>query len=82
MEEADGIYFSLKDENNRPILRIICLDFSQVAQIDATALKSLVDLRIAINIYADRQIEYYSVGIISSWVKRGLISMGFGSINN
>ena len=54
MEEADGIYFSLKDENNRPILRIICLDFSQVAQIDATALKSLVDLRRAINIYADR----------------------------
>ena len=54
LEEADGIYFSREDDDNRPILRIICLDFSQVAQIDATALKSLVDLRRAINIYADR----------------------------
>ncbi|CAI1575661.1 hypothetical protein SEUBUCD650_0L01550 [Saccharomyces eubayanus] len=69
------------DRDDRPLLKIVCLDFSQVAQTDATALQSLVDLRKVINQYADRQVEFHFVGIISSWVKRGLISRGFGTLN-
>ncbi|CAI4642484.1 CDN_1a_G0035660.mRNA.1.CDS.1 [Saccharomyces cerevisiae] len=69
------------ERDDRPLLKILCLDFSQVAQTDATALQSLVDLRKAINQYADRQVEFHFVGIISPWVKRGLISRGFGTLN-
>ncbi|CAL9738265.1 sulfate permease 2 [Monosporozyma servazzii] len=64
--------------DERPLLRIICLDFSQVSQIDATAVQSLVDLRKAINDYADRQVEFHFAGIISPWIKRSLNKFGFG----
>lgn len=65
----------------KPLLKIICLDFSQVVQVDATAIQSLVDLRKAVHKYADRQVEFHFAGILSSWVKRSLLSMGFGTIN-
>lgn len=51
--------------DERPLLKIICLDFSQVSQVDATALQSLVDLRKSINKYADRQVEFHFSGITS-----------------
>lgn len=71
---------SIKDD--RPLLKIVCLDFSQVSQIDATAVQSLVDLRKAVNVYADRQVEFHFAGIISPWIKRGLINVGFGYTND
>jgi len=67
--------------DERPLLKIICLDFSQVSQVDATALQSLVDLRKSINKYADRQVEFHFSGITSPWVKRGLVNMKFGKLN-
>lgn len=67
--------------DERPLLKIICLDFSQVSQVDANALQSLVDLRKAINKYADRQVEFHFAGITSPWVKRGLENMQFGKVN-
>ncbi|CCD23237.1 sulfate permease NDAI_0B02020 [Naumovozyma dairenensis CBS 421] len=67
--------------DDRPLLKVLCLDFSQVAQVDATALQSLVDLRKAINKYADRQVEFHFAGIVSPWIKKGLINIGFGTIN-
>lgn len=70
-----------KDRDDRPVLKVLCLDFSQVAQVDSTAIQSLADLRRAVNRYADRQVEFHFSGIISSWVKRSLLSMGFGTIN-
>lgn len=70
---------TIKDE--KPLLRIVCLDFSQVSQIDATAVQSLIDLRKAINDYADRQVEFHFTGIISPWIKRSLKKFGFGNTN-
>lgn len=67
--------------DHRPLLKILCLDFSQVSQIDSTALQSLVDLRKSINKYADRQVEFHFAGIVSPWVKRGLKNMKFGDVN-
>lgn len=70
-----------ENRDQRPLLKIICLDFSQVAQTDATAIQSLIDLRKSINRYADRQVEFHFAGILSSWVKRALINAGFGTVN-
>lgn len=76
---------SLGDANtetdDRPLLKIVCLDFSQVVQVDSTAIQSLVDLRKAVHSYADRQVEFHFAGITSSWVKRSLLSMQFGTVN-
>ncbi|CCE64903.1 hypothetical protein TPHA_0J00800 [Tetrapisispora phaffii CBS 4417] len=69
------------DMDHRPVLQVICLDFSQVSQTDNTALQSLFDLRKSVNSYADRQVEFHFCGIISPWVKRGLIKLGFGTVN-
>ncbi|SCU87226.1 LAFA_0E05468g1_1 [Lachancea sp. 'fantastica'] len=67
--------------DDRPVLRVIAMDWSQVAQTDATGLQTLVDLRKAVNKYADRQVEFHFSGIISPWIKRGLINVGFGTVN-
>lgn len=75
--------FGLKEEefveDNRPILRIIHLDFSTVASIDVTSIQALVDLRKAMNKYADREVEFHFSGILSPWIRRGLINAGFGT---
>ncbi|QLG74552.1 hypothetical protein HG535_0G04350 [Zygotorulaspora mrakii] len=67
--------------DDRPVLKILCLDFSQVVQVDSTSIQCLVDLRKTVNRYADRQVEFHFSGIISSWVKRSLLSMKFGTLN-
>ena len=81
-ESAVDVSDNSSIRDNRPLLKIVCLDFSQVAQIDASAIQSLVDLRKSINRYADRQVEFHFAGIVSPWVKRGLINRGFGTIND
>ncbi|CCH61844.1 hypothetical protein TBLA_0F03050 [Henningerozyma blattae CBS 6284] len=67
--------------DKRPTLRILCLDFSQVAQIDSTALQALIDLRHEVNAYTCSLVEWHFCGIISPWVRRNLIEIGFGKIN-
>lgn len=68
--------------DERPVLRVIAMDWSQVAQVDSTGLQTLQDLRKAVNKYADRQVEFHFAGIIEPWVKRGLINSGFGTVND
>lgn len=79
--EGNSLQENETKRDERPLLKIICLDFSQVSQVDATAIQSLVDLRKAINAYADRQVEFHFAGIISPWIKRSLKNFGFGDIN-
>ncbi|SCV00265.1 LAME_0G08592g1_1 [Lachancea meyersii CBS 8951] len=69
------------ERDERPVLRVIAMDWSQVAQADSTGLQTLVDLRKAVSKYADRQVEFHFSGIISPWIKRGLINVGFGTVN-
>lgn len=66
-------------EDNRPILKIVHFDFSTVASVDVTSIQALVDLRKALNIYADREVEFHFSGILSPWIRRGLMNAGFGS---
>ncbi|KAI3404625.2 SUL2 [Candida oxycetoniae] len=67
------------EEDTRPILRIIHFDFSTVSQIDVTSIQALVDLRKALNAYADREVEFHFSGILSPWIRRGLLNAGFGT---
>ncbi|KAK5961498.1 sulfate permease PWA37_001359 [Arxiozyma heterogenica] len=79
--ENNSLQNSETKRDERPLLKIVCLDFSQVSQVDATAIQSLIDLRKAINTYADRQVEFHFTGIISPWIKRSLNKFGFGDVN-
>ncbi|KAI5957398.1 SUL2 [Candida margitis] len=67
------------EEDTRPILRIVHFDFSTVAQIDMTSVQALVDLRKALNTYADREVEFHFSGILSPWIRRALLNAGFGT---
>ncbi|RLV96336.1 Sulfate permease 1 [Spathaspora sp. JA1] len=67
-----------QQEDTRPLLRLIHFDFSVVANVDVTSIQALVDLRKAMNNYADREVEFHFSGILSPWIKRGLINAGFG----
>lgn len=66
-------------QDERPLLRILHLDFSCVPSVDATSMQALVDLRRSLNSYADREVEFHFSGIHSAWVRRALIKSGFGS---
>ncbi|CDO96255.1 unnamed protein product [Kluyveromyces dobzhanskii CBS 2104] len=72
---------SVRVVDDRPVLKILAMDWSQVAQTDSTGIQNLVDLRQAINKYANRQVEFHFSGIISPWTKRALINAGFGTVN-
>lgn len=62
----------------RPVLRAVIFDFSCTPRIDITGLQALVDIRQELNKYADREVEYHFVGILSPWVRRALVSESFG----
>ncbi|AQZ16372.1 hypothetical protein BZL39_J05410 [Zygosaccharomyces parabailii] len=75
----------LTEEQNidhRPVLKIVCLDFSQCSQTDATAIQSLVDLRSQVARYSGKQVEFHICGLYSPWAKRALVNFGFGSIDS
>lgn len=63
----------------KPLLRIVHFDFSCVSGVDSTSIQALVDLRRALNIYADREVEFHFSGIHSPWIRRSLIKAGFGT---
>lgn len=70
---------NIVEEDTRPLLRIVHIDLSCAASIDATSVQALVDLRRALNIYADREIEFHFSGLNSGWIRRALIRGGFGT---
>lgn len=69
----------VQEADHRPYLRIVHFDFSVVSSVDSTSVQALVDLRRALNNYADREIEFHFSGINSPWVRRALIRAGFGT---
>lgn len=81
IEAAENQAAQNKLHDDRPLLKILCLDFSQCAQTDATAIQCLTDLRHQINRYADRQVEFHICGLYAPWVKRALVNFGFGTVN-
>lgn len=68
------------NENNlKPKLRLIHLDFSQVTGIDSTSIQALIDLKRTIELHAGSDFEIHFSGIINPWVVRALYNAGFSS---
>ncbi|BFZ59354.1 Sulfate permease 2 [Saitoella coloradoensis] len=68
------------EDDMRPVLRAVCLDFSSVSHLDTTAVQALVDTRKQLSKYADRSVEFHFANILSPWIKRALIAAGFGDV--
>ncbi|CAF2820158.1 unnamed protein product [Rotaria sp. Silwood2] len=68
--------------DNRPRLHAIILDFTGVSYIDITTIQNLVDVRQQLDNYANWKVNWHFVGLSNSWIKRALISRGFGSSDN
>lgn len=78
-KSANNLDQELSKPDDRPILRIVHFDFSSVSSIDVTSIQSLIDLRKALNMYADREVEFHFSGILSPWIRRALLKAGFGT---
>ncbi|KAF6008905.1 hypothetical protein HII13_003739 [Brettanomyces bruxellensis] len=68
----------LENDDPRPRLRVLHLDFSQVVGIDATSIQALIDLKKAVQTYCNCEYEIHFSGIINPWVIRALVNAGFG----
>ncbi|CAF1411139.1 unnamed protein product [Adineta steineri] len=66
-------------DDNRPRLHALILDFTGVPHLDITGLQNLVDVRRQLDVYADWKVSWHFVGLSNVWIKRALISAGFGS---
>ncbi|CAF3790460.1 unnamed protein product [Rotaria sp. Silwood1] len=65
--------------DQRPYLHAVILDFTGVIHLDITSLQNLVDIREQLDRYANKKIHWHFVGLSNPWMKRALISVGFGS---
>lgn len=74
-------YKQTGENDNRPLLRAIVYDFGAVAHVDSTTIQALIDTRQQLERYADRQVEFHFAQILSPWVRRALVSGGFGTGN-
>ncbi|CAF4130722.1 unnamed protein product [Rotaria sordida] len=68
-----------EENDQRPYLYAIILDFTGVIHLDITSLQNLVDIREQLDSYANKKIHWHFVGLSNPWMKRALISVGFGS---
>ncbi|TKY86276.1 hypothetical protein EX895_005101 [Sporisorium graminicola] len=66
------------DADARPLLRAMIFDFSSVSHVDTTSVQTLVDVRTAVERYADAKVEFHFANILSPWIRRGLLAGGFG----
>jgi sodium-independent sulfate anion transporter 11 len=63
----------------KPELHAIVLDFSAISHIDTTGVQSLIDARSAIERWTDHPVEFHFASILSPWIRRALVSAGFGT---
>ncbi|CAM2727577.1 unnamed protein product [Rotaria socialis] len=66
-------------DDSRPCLHALILDFAGVAHLDITGLQNLVDVRQQLDRYANKRVNWHFVGLSNPWLKRALVSVGFGS---
>ncbi|KAF8162980.1 sulfate transporter family-domain-containing protein [Crassisporium funariophilum] len=67
-----------RNNEKRPVLHAIVLDFSTVSHIDTTAVQALIDARTEIEKWADHHVEFHFATILSPWIRRALVAGGFG----
>lgn len=66
-------------DDPRPLLRAFVFDFSGVSNVDTTSIQTLVDVRTALERYADDAVEFHFANILSPWIRRALLAGGFGT---
>ncbi|KAF9562173.1 sulfate permease [Agrocybe pediades] len=66
------------DNEKKPILHAIVLDFSAVSHLDTTATQALIDTRTEIEKWADHPVEFHFASVLSPWIRRALVAGGFG----
>ncbi|KAI0060859.1 sulfate permease [Artomyces pyxidatus] len=74
-----GAQAEWEENNARPLLHAIVLDFSTVSHVDQTAVQALVDTRVEIERWVDAPVEFHFATILSPWIRRALVAGGFGS---
>ncbi|EPQ31389.1 uncharacterized protein PFL1_00724 [Pseudozyma flocculosa PF-1] len=65
--------------DRRPLLKAFIFDFSSVSNVDTTSIQTLVDVRAAVERWADAKVEFHFANILSPWIRRGLLAGGFGT---
>ncbi|KAF8964017.1 sulfate permease [Flammula alnicola] len=67
------------ENEKKPALHAIVLDFSTVSHLDTTATQALIDTRVEVEKWADHHVEFHFATILSPWIRRALIAGGFGT---
>ena len=68
-----------EEEDSRPTLKAIVLDFSSVNNVDLTSIQTLIDVRNQLDRYAAPDtVDWHFCNINSRWTKRALAAAGFG----
>jgi len=73
-----GVVTEWEENQRRPTLRAIVLDFSTASQVDTTSIQALVDTRVEVERWADHPVEFHFATILSPWIRRSLVAAGFG----
>lgn len=81
LEVGNSDEFVTDEDNNedKPQLKLLHLDFSQVVGIDATSIQALIDLKRTIELFCGSDFEIHFSGIINPWVIRALYNSGFST---
>ncbi|KAF3912533.1 Pendrin [Dactylellina cionopaga] len=67
------------EDDHRPTLKAVILDFSSVNNVDITSVQTLIDARNSLDKYAaPNQVDWHFAAISNRWTKRALTSAGFG----
>ncbi|KIH86674.1 solute carrier family 26 (sodium-independent sulfate anion transporter), member 11 [Sporothrix brasiliensis 5110] len=67
------------EDESKPTLKAVILDFSSVNYLDITSVQTLIDVRNQLDRYASPNVVDWHIASISNrWAKRALVSAGFG----
>lgn len=70
---------STEEEERRPTLKAVILDFASVNNVDVTAAQALIDVRNQLDRYAAPDtVDWHFANIENRWTKRALAAAGFG----
>ena len=70
-----------EQESSGRKLKAIVLDFSAVNHLDSTGVQALLDLRLSINRYVGREVEWHFASLATPFIRHALMVAGFGNQN-
>ncbi|KAF4976589.1 hypothetical protein FZEAL_6767 [Fusarium zealandicum] len=68
-----------QENDQRPILKAVILDFSSVNNVDVTSIQNLIDVRNQLDKFAAPEVvDWHFAHVENRWTKRALAAAGFG----